>query len=352
MLQVVTDIVEIVRHTKRLEALLTQRFPVTQTRDVGFPSAHRSHTVRFEQRGETEVRAWAVTHEASRTALRLLAGATEHAEKLQILLLLSFPLGEYSRRVAGVFVRDSVGNVVIGHRGPLTRGNAKLKSEKVLEHFAERVATVDDDGSPTKIALVAGLEDPELVPRLWEFAASSREVADAVSRDERPRSMAEGSRGPTGATRLREYVDEFEGERAGAEGGDAPAIAFVEHGAIVRSLSRQLIAHGHWVKNSKAIDLAVLTHGRLHLFEVKTSQATTDIYTGCGQLMLHGEALAAALKRPVSRYLVLPEAKPNRNLHNACKTLGIELVMQRRRGGDGPDYVFGNLALLEGDSRT
>ena len=46
----------------------------------------------------------------------------------------------------------------------------------------------------------------------------------------------------------------------------------------------------------------------MDLFEVKTSARTTDVYTGVGQLLIHGECIHELLKLAVRRHLVLPAA--------------------------------------------
>jgi hypothetical protein len=107
-----------------------------------------------------------------------------------------------------------------------------------------------------------------------------------------------------GMLKLQTYFNEFagQGHTKGHSGGDRT----VEHGAIVKALEA-LQRNKGISKKAQAIDLAVVTTERVDLFEVKTSARTTDVYTGVGQLLIHGECIADLLDLPVRRYLVLPE---------------------------------------------
>ena len=108
--------------------------------------------------------------------------------------------------------------------------------------------------------------------------------------------------------KLQEYFDEYAG--VGSTKGHEGGTRTVEHGHIVKALEAHQRHTGESQK-SQAIDLAVVAQSQVNLFEVKTSAKTTDVYTGVGQLIIHGESICELLTLPVHRFLVLPEM-PNK----------------------------------------
>jgi hypothetical protein len=140
-----------------------------------------------------------------------------------------------------------------------------------------------------------------------------------------------------GMLKLQAYFDEFSGQShaKGHSGGDRT----VEHGDIVKALEALQRNKGD-SKKAQAIDLAVVTTERVDLFEVKTSARTTDVYTGVGQLLIHGECIADLLKRPVRRYLVLPERPHEAHEPHIVRKGDISIVTFLRVNGK---YVFAGI---------
>jgi hypothetical protein len=118
------------------------------------------------------------------------------------------------------------------------------------------------------------------------------------------------------------------------------------HAMVVNALSKELEHCGHRVANDQARDLTVLrSDGRVEiLFEVKTDSSTFSIYSGVGQLLLHG---AAETPEP-RRVLVLPVAV-NKKLGNALQKIGLHVLLYSFQGKDNiPAFesltdVVGNL---------
>lgn len=103
------------------------------------------------------------------------------------------------------------------------------------------------------------------------------------------------------------------------------------YGAIVRDLELVLRSTGKTQK-AQAIDLAVVGDLNVDLFEVKTSAGTTDVYTGVGQLIIHGECIKVQLGRPVKRYLVIPEELRDSHRKAISENSGINVVTYLKQG--------------------
>ena len=317
--EVIDDIDEIERLNKLLATRLQNSLPFVESREIAYPSGRQIGEVRFEAGDGTNLRGWSAHEEDNKLVNFLLYGSPRHIDWLQITVQLNFPRGEYNRRLGGAFVRDSDERIFIAHRGRLTKGNAALRKQRVLEEFAESVIDAVDGGNTSRLILIAELDDPTLEDKLWEFADEAREVAtklglerigisevdDEDDDDTDTDTGADQPASPADAMGiLANYTDEFFGETVSQPHGDGRRV--VTHGAVVKALEAQMRKLGQ-TKKSRAIDLAVLTSTQTSLFEVKTSVSTTDIYTATGQLLIHGSALESRLARKVVRYLVVPE---------------------------------------------
>lgn len=336
---VITDVAEIARHNATLGNRLARAFEYTEPREVTSPAGHWPMEVRFESGYEKLARAWAPDASEGRLRNFILYGVPGKADWLEISVELNFPADQYNRRPAGAFVKDSSGDVLIAHRGKLTKGKGALKKRDVFREFGSLVVEADDDGKTSKLILISSLDSPDLVKHLWNFAEEARVVAIKLgaARDSAEHSEEEAggrrrrsapipapvvpAKRPGTAHRLialRKYFDEFAG--SGQVKGHGAGRRTVEHGTVVKALEAQLRKTGETQK-AQAIDLAVVCKSRVNLFEVKTSARTTDVYTGVGQLLIHGESIAERLALPVDRYLVLPE-QPNHEHARHISTKG------------------------------
>jgi hypothetical protein len=313
--EVVTNITEIARLNKELGRRLSKRFKVKRTREITYPAGHETGTVYFEAANGTHVRAWAPSTRSDKLINFLLAGDPSAHAWMQIDVQMNFPAGSYNRRMAGAFVIDEKGDVLVAHRGKLTKGKAGLSKAKVFREFAARTVEAEDDGRLSQVILISALDDPELADRLWEFAVEAREVATRIGAemgqdvDEPPTSgnavgSPDGKKAPPKdpVLKLRDYFDEYAGE--GTSKGHGGGKRTVEHGDVVKALEALLHATGRSQK-AQAIDLAIVA-AEVDLYEVKTSAKTTDVYTGVGQLLIHGECIRELVGLKVRRHLVLP----------------------------------------------
>ena len=298
------------------------------------------------------MRAWSPYVEGDKLGNFMLTGDPGSSRTMVIDVQLNFPATKYHRLIAGAFVKDEYGDIFVAHRGKLTKGKAGLPKDRVFREFAARTVYADDDGQVSRLILLSALDDPELADRLWAFAAEAREVAIRISLEGDTENEAQGSpagrgeaatdRGGRGARiepkdpvlKLRDYFDEYAGE--GRSKGHGGGRRTVEHGDVVRSLEQLLRSKGKTQK-AQAIDLAVV-RGDVLLFEVKTTSGTTDVYTGVGQLFIHGECIREMLKLPVRRFLVLPDQPRASHGKHLREKAGIHVVTFAKHGSSYQFY--------------
>lgn len=345
--ELVTDIEEIARLNKELGRRLSKSFNVKRTREITYPAGHQTGTVFFEAAVGSNVRAWAPYNAPNKHGNFLLTGDPALSEWMEIDVQLNFPLGSYNRRIAGAFVTDENGDVLVAHRGKLTKGKSGLPKLKVFREFAAQTVDANDLGKISKVILISALDDPRLSDRLWEFALEARVVATKIAAEkdgENEVSRTATGRVPDGALagkkpaaqpkdpvlKLREYFNEYAGE--GASKGHGGGKRTVEHGDIVKALEALLSARGSSQK-AQAVDLAIVA-AEVDLYEVKTSARTTDVYTGVGQLIIHGECIRELLERPVRRHLVLPSSPRASHGKHITKKGGINIVTYEKNGAN------------------
>ncbi|RYG36835.1 MAG: hypothetical protein EON93_04540 [Burkholderiales bacterium] len=349
---VVTDVAEIALLNRELGRRLSKTFKVRRTRQITYPAGHETGTVYFESGGGTSVRAWSPSPGPDKLVNFLLVGDPSTEAWMEIDVQLNFPAGSYNRRMAGAFVIDDKGDVLVAHRGKLTKGRAGLKKAKVFREFAAHTVEAEDQGRTSKVILISALDDTELADRLWEFAVEAREVATRIaaetggeeaevdaptsSRTDRPQGGKLPTRPKDAMLKLRDYFDEYAGE--GTSKGHGGGKRTVEHGDVVKALEALLRADGRSQK-AQAIDLAIVA-AEVDLYEVKTSARTTDVYTGVGQLLIHGECIRELLELPVRRHLVLPEPPRASHGKHVTKKGGINIVTYEMAGAG---YKFSGL---------
>jgi hypothetical protein len=259
---------------------------------------------------------------------------------MNIAFQLNYPLEGVARRQGGVFVDDGNG-VVLANRGIMTK-EFRVERAPLLRQLGHRVIEVEDDGRASEVILIAPLESISLVQDLKEFGREAREAVTRVAE-----GLAAPLRGNAATTfmlpsgKLRDYFDEFFGQRrAGGGGSPGGGVAQCHHGAIVRALQEALT--GKCVKSAQ-IDLALERPRELVLFEVKTSTSTQDVYTGLGQLLFHGEAE----RRPrhgVVRCLVLPQMPDPAAARRVTAAMDVRFVSYRRQANG--TYRFEGLDRL------
>lgn len=334
--KVVTDITEIAKLNKRLGQQLRKTFAFKRTREITYPSGHHSETVFFQQRVGKNVRAWCHYTYNNKLINLLLAGDPSSQDRMQIEVQLNFPAENYNRRVAGAFVVDENGDYFVAHRGKLTKGKAGLHKAKVLREFASQTVEVLDKSHTITVILVSAIDDHNLADRMWNFAQEARQVATQIASENLDETsigsssdVANTDSGRNPVLTLRAYFDEYSG--SGRFKGNSGGKRVVEHGDIVKMLEAKLKDRGASLK-SRAIDLAIESKKFIDLYEVKTSARTTDLYTGVGQLLIHGECIHETLHKNVRRHLVLPENPHSIYAKHIKGKAGINVITFKKTG--------------------
>lgn len=115
------------------------------------------------------------------------------------------------------------------------------------------------------------------------------------------------------------------------------------HGHVVKALREKLAGSGKAFK-SGAMDLVFETGEAIRLFEVKTEADSQSLYTGIGQLVLHGAALRRKFpEKRISQILVVPASYAPARRARFRQELAIDLVSFVRSDGqvsfDGLDEL-------------
>ena len=244
-------------------------------------------------------------------------------QSVSITVEINPPLGGINHRYAGVFLRDADGNFYIGHTGGLRGGYPGVGRSAFLAYYPQesREVVVWPDGRAKEVIIVGVLGQDDLPDRIRDFTFEVQSFKEAVRSGELKKRQAE---------RPESFSPEFEGKREGYSTKDRVNADYT-HGTVVNKLEEIVGGYGYKVANDQGRDLYIYTRVRgtnavSVLFEVKTDMFTTSIYTGVGQLMLHG---AAQTRRPRS-VLVLP-GKPGPNTEEALAKLGIEVLTYKWR---------------------
>jgi hypothetical protein len=340
--EVIIDPAQITALNTKLANIMRKRFPHTEPRELTYPSGHHTGDVHFEHDSGQGVRGWSPNSNApDRHVNFLLFGTPSASDWLELAVQLNFPKEQYKRSFAGAFVRDVSGEIFIAHRGKLTKGRAGLQKSLVLAQFSSCVNAQDGDQT-NRVILIAGLDEPDMIDKLFAFAQEAREVATriaALSAEADSSITNAGGMGDTverdSITALSAYFDEFSGE-CSLTPPTTPGRRVVEHGAIVAALAKAL-GGGTNLQKNQAIDLAAIHKSRTDLYEVKTSADTQSVYTAVGQLLIHGEGIKALLGQPVRRFLVLPEMPRQDFLKPIAEALVGEIITYRKHNGD---YIF------------
>lgn len=353
--RIITDINRIKEFNNQLGATLKTSFRFSETREITYPSAHHTGTVYFQERSGTQVHAWSPHIDNHKLVNYLLIGEPNSPDWLEISVQINFPADSYNRRMAGVFIEDENGDILVAHRGKLTRHNAGLPRQDVLREFGS-VIDVEDTPGLVKVIPISSLDDPELASHLFDFAFRARQIATKLGdgldshlaedfpKSATPKLLTEKRNIKKRILKLRNYYDEYAGRgHRKAHGGGKRT---VEHGYIVKALEAHLVESrlesGLISQKAQAIDLAIVSSSKVDLYEVKTSARTTDVYTGVGQLLIHGECISELLSTPVKRHLVLPrEPEECHKRHIISKGETQILTFEKNNG----EYIFRGIEL-------
>lgn len=348
MYREITDVHNIETSQKELSKKLNHELRVTKHRVIGYPSGYFEADVRFAAKTGTDVLWWygSLSENGEAFVNFFGHGNPQDTKTLYIDLQFNFPRREFDRRHGGVFVEETgSGSVLLAHRGIVTRGKSRVKKSLLLEEADVSAQEVYSDLAPgvTEVLLVAPIGDNSLSNKIEDFSLEMRRAASAVMGGNNAENNSSGKK--LGSMKsnlfdsaLREYFDEFIGKAKfnGKRNGNMDC----RHGAIVKSLRKTVDGYGE-IKKSGAIDLAVIKPNQIWLFEVKTGANTQSIYTGIGQLYIHGAVLSRKFAgKKIKKYLVIPASPLDKDRVRMRDELGINVVTFSQ---NGENYRFTNI---------
>lgn len=231
------------------------------------------------------------------------------------------PTAGVDRRLGGIFLRDSAGNVYLAHTGKVAGGRPGIGKSQFLDHYKRPTTRVEWPGGVLSEAFVFGrIGGKEFLPSLSAYLRA----VDTF------RSVATGKTDPEVVPASEEavtFTPEFHGKRKKytiAQEIESQS----DHGKVIEALQAELDTLGVESGNTTLIDLYVVDRERRisHIFEAKTAITTSHIYEGVGQLMLHG-----AIEPKPRRILVVPEA-PTDATAEKLDLLGIEILQFSWKG--------------------
>lgn len=300
------------RLNNALSAKLKKDLVHSETRTIGYPQGSFPAKVRFGSPTGNDVFYWSSGSSDDKTVAHNFFGHGAPGAKVPLYIDVQFnlPVVNFSRQSGGAFLRHLPTNsVMLAHRGIVTLGHGRVAKAKL---FAEMVATFREAETARGIAdflLVGELESPTLIDDIDAFSSELRRAVRTLKSNRKgAQEAALGNRAKRPAklaAKLRQYFDEFSGQRLA--GGGRKSIADCYHGKVVRAIRDGFDDSAEALK-SVAIDLTVLTPRRAFLFEVKTSADTQSVYTAIGQLAVHATSVAdIAADTPLVKVIVLPE---------------------------------------------
>jgi hypothetical protein len=242
---------------------------------------------------------------------------------LNIDVQFNLPIVQFSRRSGGAFLQHvSTNRVVLAHRGIVTLGHGRVPKADLFSEMAATVREADTRDGTDEFLLIGELESSTLVNDIDAFSTELRRSVRAIKGGKAraaktgaaPKNRSNTSFTPSG--RLRQYFDEFSGDRQLK--ARRKSVADCYHGTVVRTIRDTYDAATQTLK-SQAIDLTVIKSNRVYLFEVKTSSDPQSVYTAIGQLTAHAPIVSDYFPgKTLVKVMVLPE-QTNQRLCNLLK---------------------------------
>jgi len=216
---------------------------------------------------------------------------------------------------AGLFVRDAAGRIFLAHTGKIGGGFKGVGKAAFLSRC--------DGANLQEIAWPHGIVSNAIVIGRIDGAGIRRQVGEFVRQVAEFKAWVREKGGAEIKLSLEaSYFDEFMGKMRSYR-RTGPIESTCNHGFIIRDLRLALVKLGFKnIGKDTPRDLFITKNGRaVMLFEAKTDDGLQCLYTGIGQLMLHGAADTPSPKR----VLVLPKS-PSKQTARRLHTLGLSVV--------------------------
>jgi len=304
-------------YAQRLRAAATKRY----TKTVGWPGGSDTfkNVYHCESHGFWFLFQDAVSDSKERHWCAFGTGSID-LPMLSITVEINPPTRGIYRRTAGLFLRDGQGKVFLAHSGKVGGGKKGVGKTAFLKSYrGPRVEVLWPDGNRSKALLISALDSNLLATNIGNFVEKVRRFKAAHST--RMTEPTENELATAG------FTPEFSGSYV-ATISRSPQVR-KRHGKVVNALAQRLDEMGYRIANDRHRDLIVAGRGKTVkvLFEAKTGVGLTDIYTGVGQLLVHG----SVKPHPRRLVLVLPK-KPRKSTAVALDSLNIAVLLYTLRG--------------------
>jgi hypothetical protein len=238
---------------------------------------------------------------------------------------INFAARQINRYSTGRILVDEAGNIYLAHKGELKGGRTGVVDtrsfERLVSGFSKQQA-LWPNGKVERLFVIGAIGELGFTKRLQAFVGEAQRLR-GLAREGRLADFV--PQGPT-------YKQGFIGKTSGARSAEYEIDRW--HDLVVDALHLELKRRGlrtfTSTHNEMKPDLySLTTDGKLrHLFEVKTNQDTSTLYTAIGQLVVYGAAQA----RPPSSFLVVENPVEDLNFQKALSNHQIAVLNFRREG--------------------
>ncbi len=229
---------------------------------------------------------------------------------LSIICEINFPYEGNNKTIAAKFARNESGNTVILHSGKIGGGREGIGKELFWDNYrGAKVIAIEPTGKMVEMALIADIDSKNMPAQINFF----------IDEVQRIKGLSPKMHG--GIIKSDAFKSEYSGKRNYSIYRDISAKC--NHGIIVEELFRFMRTHKYFCKNNRHIDL--LAHDKKNsskiIFEVKTSNSITDIYSAVGQLYLNSINIL-----PNPKLIIVVPCGINRQIVNHLKKLRISVL--------------------------
>ncbi len=300
MFILIEDRAEIRKAQSDLEATIRREFPTTEIRDIGWQGGRQPQA---KVCTDGIYWFWSSDHKNTVPNPRRLNwfGRMGDGRGVAIAVEVNTSYAGRNDSIAGFFARNTKnGRTYLFHSGRVGGGAEGVKKDALVAWSDLELQPIyASDGSHKEGILVMPVTGRGAVRPAIAYIQAIIEFKAAVRNGDTKTGKALRKE-----RRLREYFDEFFGRKKGK--AVAREIDYVSrHGEVVKALhhwrKRKGLVAGQRVVKTALLDLGISQGTELiEAYEVKTSAARGDIYTGIGQLTVHAKS------RNCSRTLVIP----------------------------------------------
>ncbi len=172
----VTDPTEITKAISLFEKRMTDGSDRTEEIRLGFQSGAALAKVH----GRSDLDLWAAFLPAKKQFLAAFGlGNPFDGDGKSIVVETNFPLEGISRRVGGVFLRNSKGKLHVGHRGSVGGGKAGIGQKAFLAEIGtDDLVEIRDGDKTSKVIMIGALDAEDLPSRVHSFVTRVAQFKD------------------------------------------------------------------------------------------------------------------------------------------------------------------------------